>query len=161
MKKTRVAILFLLLTLFAACLPAAAELPAQITKPCQNKDRIHNLIGYFALSNRHCGLYKCTHCGREGVYYSPYEEHSGGTETPTCTTGKTCALCGVEYGILGHDWARGRLTATAHTSAAARAATATRLILQAVPVAQQTAAPKRSVRCVVRNTAKKTQITMI
>ena len=104
MKKTRVAILFLLLTLFAACLPAAAELPAQITKPCQNKDRIHNLIGYFALSNRHCGLYKCTHCGREGVYYSPYEEHSGGTETPTCTTGKTCALCGAEYGILGHDW---------------------------------------------------------
>ena len=104
MKKTRVAILFLLLTLFAACLPAAAELPAQITKPCQNKDRIHNLIGYFAFGNRHCGLYKCTHCGREGVYYSPYEGHSGGTETPTCTTGKTCALCGAEYGILGHDW---------------------------------------------------------
>ena len=104
MKKTRVAILFLLLTLFAACLPAAAELPAQITKPCQNKDRIHNLIGYFAFGNRHCGLYKCTHCGREGVYYSPYEDHSGGTETPTCTTGKTCALCGAEYGILGHDW---------------------------------------------------------
>ena len=104
MKKTRVAILFLLLTLFAACLPAAAELPAQITKPCLNADRIHKLIGYFALGNRHCGLYKCTHCGREGVYYSPYEEHSGGTETPTCTTGKTCALCGAEYGILGHDW---------------------------------------------------------
>ena len=104
MKKTRVAIFFLLLTLFAACLPAAAELPAQVTKPCQNADRIHNLIGYFALGNRHCGLYKCTHCGREGVYYSPSEEHSGGTETPTCTTGKTCALCGAKYGILGHDW---------------------------------------------------------
>ena len=104
MKKTRVAILFLLLTLFAACLPAAAELPAQITKPCLNADRIHKLIGYFALGNRHCGLYKCTHCGREGVYYSPYEEHSGGTETPTCTTGKTCALCGAKYGILGHAW---------------------------------------------------------
>ena len=104
MKKTRVAILFLLLTLFAACLPAAAELPAQVTKPCQNADRIHKLIGYVAFVNRHCGLYKCTHCGREGVYYTPYEEHSGGTETPTCTTGKTCALCGAEYGILGHDW---------------------------------------------------------
>ena len=104
MKKTRVAIFFLLLTLFAACLPAAAELPAQVTKPCQNADRIHKLIGYYALGNRHCGLYKCTHCGREGVWYSPYEEHSGGTETPTCTTGKTCALCGAEYGILGHDW---------------------------------------------------------
>lgn len=104
MKKTRVAILFLLLTLFAACLPAAAELPAQTTQTCLNKDRIHKLIGYFALGNRHCGLYKCTHCGREGVYYSPSEEHSGGTETPTCTTGKTCALCGAKYGILGHDW---------------------------------------------------------
>ena len=104
MKKTRVAILFLLLTLFAACLPAAAELPAQVTKPCQNADRIHKLIGYVAFVNRHCGLYKCTHCGREGVYYTPYEEHSGGTETPTCTTGKTCALCGEEYGVLGHDW---------------------------------------------------------
>ena len=104
MKKTRVAILFLLLTLFAACLPAAAELPAQVTKPCQNADRIHKLIGYVAFVNRHCGLYKCTHCGREGVYYSPSEEHSGGTETPTCTTGKTCALCGAKYGILGHDW---------------------------------------------------------
>ena len=104
MKKTRVAILFLLLTLFAACLPAAAELPAQVTKPCQNADRIHKLIGYVAFVNRHCGLYKCTHCGREGVYYTPYEEHSGGTETPTCTTGKTCALCGAKYGILGHDW---------------------------------------------------------
>ena len=104
MKKTRVAILFLLLTLFAACLPAAAELPAQTTLKCRGTDRIHNLIGYVALGNRHCGLYKCTHCGREGVYYSPYEEHSGGTETPTCTTGKTCALCGAKYGILGHDW---------------------------------------------------------
>ena len=104
MKKTRVAILFLLLTLFAACLPAAAELPAQTTLPCLGKDRVHKLIGYFALGNRHCGLYKCTHCGREGVHYSPSEEHSGGTETPTCTTGKTCALCGAEYGILGHDW---------------------------------------------------------
>ena len=104
MKKTRVAILFLLLTFFAACLPAAAELPAQVTKTCQNADRIHKLIGYVAFVNRHCGLYKCTHCGREGVYYTPYEEHSGGTETPTCTTGKTCALCGAKYGILGHDW---------------------------------------------------------
>lgn len=106
MKKTRVAIFFLLLTLFAACLPAAAELPAQVTKPCQNADRIHKLIGYVAFVNRHCGLYKCTHCGREGVYYSPSEEHSGGTETPTCTTGKTCALCGAKYGILGHDWGK-------------------------------------------------------
>ena len=31
-------------------------------------------------------------------------KHSGGTETPTCTTGKTCEKCGETYGILGHDW---------------------------------------------------------
>ena len=104
MKKTRVAILFLLLTLFAACLPAAAELPAQIDWPCLGKDRIHNLIGYSAIGNRHHGLYQCTYCGKSFVTAHPYEEHSGGTETPTCTTGKTCALCGAKYGILGHDW---------------------------------------------------------
>ena len=104
MKKTRVAILFLLLTLFAACLPAAAELPAQIYWPCLGKDRIHNLIGYSATGNWHHGIYQCTYCGKSFVTAHPYEEHSGGTETPTCTTGKTCALCGAKYGILGHDW---------------------------------------------------------
>ena len=104
MKKTRVAILFLLLTLFAACLPAAAELPAQITLPCLGKDRIHKLIEYVDFGNVHHGRYQCTHCGYKVIPYWPYEGHSGGTETPTCTTGKTCALCGVEYGILGHAW---------------------------------------------------------
>ena len=104
MKKTRVAILFLLLPLFAACLPAAAELPAQIDWPCLGKDRVHNLIGYVAVGNIHRGLYKCTYCNKSFVTFHPYEEHSGGTETPTCTTGKTCALCGAEYGILGHEW---------------------------------------------------------
>ena len=106
MKKTRVAILFLLLTLFAACLPAAAELPAQITLPCLGKDRVHKLIEYVDFSNVHRGRYQCTHCGYKVIPYSPYEEHSGGTETPTCTTGKTCALCGAKYGILGHDWGK-------------------------------------------------------
>ena len=104
MKKTRVAILFLLLTLFAACLPAAAELPAQITLPCLGKDRVHKFIEYVDFGNVHRGRYQCTHCGYKVIPWFPKEEHSGGTETPTCTTGKTCALCGAEYGILGHDW---------------------------------------------------------
>ena len=104
MKKTRVAILFLLLTLFAACLPAAAELPAQITLPCLGKDRVHKLIEYVEFGNTHRGRYQCTHCGYKVIPWSPYEGHSGGTETPTCITGKTCALCGAKYGILGHDW---------------------------------------------------------
>ena len=60
----------------------------------------------------------------------------------------------VTHGASGHP------PATARTPAAART-TAAKLILQTVPVAQQPAAPKRSVRCVVGNTAKKTQITMI
>ena len=104
MKKTRVAILFLLLTLFAACLPAAAELPAQIEWPCLGKNQVHNFIEYVAIGNWHHGLYQCTYCGKSFVPGHPREGHSGGTETPTCTTGKTCALCGAEYDILGHDW---------------------------------------------------------
>ena len=60
----------------------------------------------------------------------------------------------VTHGASGHP------PATARTPAAART-TAAKLILQTVPVAQQPAAPKRSVRCVVGNTAKKTPITMI
>ena len=60
----------------------------------------------------------------------------------------------VTHGASGHP------PATARTPAAART-TAAKLILQSVPVAKQPAAPKRSVRCVVGNTAKKTQITMI
>ena len=106
MKKTRVAILFLLLTLFAACLPAAAELPAQITLSCLGEARIHKLIEYVDFGNVHYGRYQCTHCGRKLIPFSPYEGHSGGTQTPTCTTGKTCEKCGAEYGVLGHDWDR-------------------------------------------------------
>ena len=49
---------------------------------------------------------KCTECGNEQNFHpdGAIGEHSGGTETPTCTTGKTCEKCGEEYGILGHDW---------------------------------------------------------
>ena len=48
---------------------------------------------------------KCKSCKMENdVIDSNYSEHTGGTETPTCTTGKTCEKCGAEYGVLGHDW---------------------------------------------------------
>ena len=47
----------------------------------------------------------CQNCHKDGnVAY--IQVHTGGTETPTCTTGKTCEKCGAEYGILGHDWDR-------------------------------------------------------
>ena len=38
------------------------------------------------------------------IIYKQFSYHTGGTETPTCTTGKICRLCWSEYGILGHDW---------------------------------------------------------
>ena len=45
----------------------------------------------------------CQNCHKDGNV-GQLQVHTGGTQTPTCTTGKTCALCGAEYGILGHDW---------------------------------------------------------
>ena len=49
---------------------------------------------------------QCPNCNRiDEVHPSgALGSHSGGTETPTCTRGKTCEKCGEEYGKLGHDW---------------------------------------------------------
>lgn len=49
---------------------------------------------------------QCKTCGNEQTFHpdGALGSHSGGTETPTCTTGKTCDKCGEEYGILGHIW---------------------------------------------------------
>ena len=54
----------------------------------------------------HWARAKCTKCGTiaEFVPEGKSAYHTGGTETPTCTTGKTCEKCGGEYGKLGHDW---------------------------------------------------------
>ena len=46
---------------------------------------------------------ECQNCHNDGNI-THLQVHSGGTETPTCTKGKTCEKCGAEYGILGHDW---------------------------------------------------------
>ena len=46
---------------------------------------------------------ECPNCHKDGNV-SYLKVHTGGTETPTCTTGKTCEKCGAKYGILGHDW---------------------------------------------------------
>ena len=45
----------------------------------------------------------CQNCHNDGNV-THLQVHTGGTETPTCTTGKTCEKCGAKYGILGHDW---------------------------------------------------------
>ena len=49
---------------------------------------------------------KCTNCGniQSWVPDDNTRLHTGGDETPTCTTGKTCSLCGAEYGKLEHLW---------------------------------------------------------
>ena len=45
----------------------------------------------------------CQNCHKDGNA-SYVKVHTGGTETPTCTTGKTCEKCHAKYDILGHDW---------------------------------------------------------
>ena len=53
------------------------------------------------------GKATCTERAVCEVCNQPYGEppaHTGGTEFPTCTTGRTCKKCGAEYGILGHMW---------------------------------------------------------
>lgn len=45
----------------------------------------------------------CQNCHNDGNV-TLLQVHTGGTETPTCTTGKTCEKCGAEYDIPGHAW---------------------------------------------------------
>lgn len=58
--------------------------------------------GYQPNEQQHWLHVLCPSCHKEG--YIGGQDHSGGTETPTCTTGKTCEKCGGEYGKLGHIW---------------------------------------------------------
>lgn len=64
------------------------------------------ILGYEKFdSSFHTLHIKCKSCSKENdVIDSKYSKHTDDGKTPTCTTGKTCALCGAEYGVLGHDW---------------------------------------------------------
>ena len=64
------------------------------------------ILGYEKFdSSFHTLHIKCKSCSKENdVIDSKYSKHTDDGKTPTCTTGKTCALCGAEYDILGHDW---------------------------------------------------------
>ena len=70
----------------------------------------HEIQGYERYNDdQHWVIYICSNsnCGRVNkqiVVGSEFDKHTGGTETPTCTTGKTCSKCGAHYGVLGHDW---------------------------------------------------------
>ena len=72
-------------------------------------DKTCDILGYVWQSNAdpiyHKIRIKCRTCRTENeIIYKPFSYHTGGTETPTCTTGKICRLCWSEYGILGHAW---------------------------------------------------------
>lgn len=70
------------------------------------QQRNYEILGYTKVdSTKHRIHIKCSACGRKNsIVYGDLSDHTGGTETPTCTTGKTCEKCGAEYGILGHKW---------------------------------------------------------
>ena len=71
------------------------EILEVVRSPIMEHDRVYHWVKA-----------QCKTCGNEQTFHpdGALGSHSGGTETPTCTTGKTCDKCGEEYGILGHDW---------------------------------------------------------
>lgn len=122
------------------------------------QQRNYEILGYTKVdSTKHRIHIKCSVCGRKNsIVYGDLSDHTGGTETPTCTTGKTCEKCGAEYGILGHKWKTPANASLGNGTHRIIACAAAYKVPQAVPVAQQPAPPKRSVRRVVGNTAKET-----
>ena len=46
---------------------------------------------------------ECQNCHNDGNV-TLLQVHTGGTQGPTCTKGKTCEKCGAEYDIPGHAW---------------------------------------------------------
>ena len=126
MKKKSFAILLaaaLLLCLLPGMAPEAkAETIRTVCAFC-NTRAYHEITGFERYNDdQHWVIHKCPNCGeseRTIFLGNPIIYHSGGTETPTCTTGKTCAQCGAQYGKLGHDWgawqSRGNNSAHFHT----------------------------------------------
>ena len=111
MKKKSFAILLaaalLLYLLPGMALEAKAETIRDVCSFC-NTRAYHEITGFERYNgDQHWVIHKCPNCGeseRSIFLGNPISYHSGGTETPTCTTGKTCAKCGAQYGKLGHDW---------------------------------------------------------
>ena len=79
-------------------LKAAAETTTVRCKNCGSVET-REILGYRKYDSNSHRFYvaECQNCHNDGnVTY--LKVHSGGTETPTCTTGKTCEKCGAEYG---------------------------------------------------------------
>ena len=85
-------------------LKAAAETTTVRCKNCGSVET-REVLGYSNYDSNSHRFYvaECQNCHNDGNV-SYLKVHTGGTETPTCTTGKTCEKCGAEYGVLGHDW---------------------------------------------------------
>ena len=69
------------------------------------RENEREVLGYGDYDSTRHRVYvtKCPDCQKDaGAIYLMV--HTGGTQTPTCITGKICEKCGAEYGILGHDW---------------------------------------------------------
>ena len=85
-------------------LKAAAETTTVRCKNCGSVET-REVLGYRKYDSISHRFYvtECQNCHNDGNV-TLLQVHTGGTETPTCTTGKTCEKCGAKYGILGHDW---------------------------------------------------------
>ena len=66
--------------------------------------REDEVIRYEQYDSKYHSIILKNECPNCKYRYKFSEKHSGGTETPTCTTGKTCEKCHAKYDILGHDW---------------------------------------------------------
>ena len=87
-------------------LKAAAETTTVCCKNCGSVET-REVLRYEKYDSNSHSVYvpECQNCHKDGnVTY--LKVHTGGTQGPTCTKGKTCEKCGAEYGILGHDWGR-------------------------------------------------------
>ena len=85
-------------------LKAAAETTTVRCKNCGSVEtrEVRGYSNYDSVCHR-VYVTKCQNCQTDaGVIY--LRTHTGSTETPTCTTGKTCEKCGAKYDIPGHDW---------------------------------------------------------
>ena len=79
-------------------LKAAAETTTVRCKNCGSTET-REILGYRKYDSNSHRVYvtECQNCHNDGNV-SYLKVHTGGTETPTCTKGKTCEKCGAEYG---------------------------------------------------------------
>lgn len=90
------------------------------------QQRNYEILGYTKVdSTKHRIHIKCSVCGRKNsIVYGDLSDHTGGTETPTCTTGKTCenAARNTAFSVTNGKLRRTPPLATARTASFACAA---------------------------------------